>query len=142
MIAGAMELLRRKGASATSFRDVIRFTGTPRGSIGFHFPNGKQELLNEAVSLSCRLTTERLIKLFRDQGTRAGVKGFIDWWKAELEGNNFEGGCPVVAAVIESSSDVSLASEAVLPSGLMVPSPGGHPNCPTHGHPNCSTWPG
>ena len=45
MIAGAADLMSRLGVNATSMRDVVRHTATPRGSIGHHFPDGKRQLI-------------------------------------------------------------------------------------------------
>ena len=49
MIAGAADLMSRRGVNATSMRDVVRHTATPRGSISHHFPDGKRQLIAEAV---------------------------------------------------------------------------------------------
>ena len=49
MVAGAADLMSRRGVNATSMRDVVRHTGTPRGSIGHHFPRGKQQLIEDAL---------------------------------------------------------------------------------------------
>jgi len=52
MVAGAADLMSRRGVNATSMREVVRHTGTPRGSIGHHFPGGKQQLIEIAKALS------------------------------------------------------------------------------------------
>ena len=49
MVAGAADLMSRRGVNATSMREVVRHTGTPRGSIGHHFPGGKQQLIEDAL---------------------------------------------------------------------------------------------
>ena len=54
MISGAADLIRRRGVNATSLRDVVNHTGTPRGSLAFHFPGGKLELVGEAIALADR----------------------------------------------------------------------------------------
>jgi AcrR family transcriptional regulator len=49
MIAGAADLVGRLGVNATSMREVVRYTETPRGSIAFHFPGGKVELVQDPI---------------------------------------------------------------------------------------------
>jgi TetR/AcrR family transcriptional repressor of lmrAB and yxaGH operons len=50
MIHAAAELFRQRGYHATTFSDVVRESGAPRGSTYFHFPGGKQELAREAIA--------------------------------------------------------------------------------------------
>src|SRR5258708_12625483 len=50
MIRAASELFRQRGYHATTFSDVVRESGAPRGSTYFHFPGGKQELAREAIA--------------------------------------------------------------------------------------------
>src|SRR5258708_40200454 len=50
MIPAAAELFRQRGYHATTFSDVVRESGAPRGSTYFHFPGGKQELAREAIA--------------------------------------------------------------------------------------------
>ena len=50
MIHAAAELFRQRGYHATTFSDVVRESGAPRGSTYCHFPGGKQELTREAIA--------------------------------------------------------------------------------------------
>src|SRR6185437_6831736 len=50
MIHAAVELFRQRGYHATTFSDVVRESGAPRGSTYFHFPGGKAELAREAIA--------------------------------------------------------------------------------------------
>src|SRR6266568_3884850 len=50
MIRAASELFRQRGYHATTFSDVVRDSGAPRGSTYFHFPGGKAELAREAIA--------------------------------------------------------------------------------------------
>ena len=49
MIAAATRLLARDGLEGTSFSTVLAESGAPRGSIYHHFPEGKDQLVREAV---------------------------------------------------------------------------------------------
>jgi AcrR family transcriptional regulator len=101
MIAGAIDLVRRRGVNATSIRDVVQHSGTPRGSVAHHFPRGKQQLIEEAVMAAGREVGEPLKRLLADRGTIAGLRAFVASWRRVLETSDFAAGCPVLAAAIE-----------------------------------------
>src|SRR6478735_9579355 len=76
MVAGAADLMSRRGVNATSMRDVVRHTGTPRGSIGHHFPRGKQQLIEDAIEFAGRQVSGPLRHLTQDRGAIAGLREF------------------------------------------------------------------
>src|SRR5262245_33980827 len=101
MVAGAADLLSRQGVNATSLRDVVRHTGTPRGSIAHHFPNGKQELIADAIVYAGKQVSGPLKHLVETRGPRAGLHAFIALWRGTLEKTRFRAGCPVLAVAVE-----------------------------------------
>ena len=101
MVAGAAELLSRQGVNATSLRDVVRHTGTPRGSIAHHFPNGKQELIADAIVFAGKQVSGPLKHLVETRGAVAGLHAFIALWRGTLEKTRFRAGCPVLAVAVE-----------------------------------------
>jgi len=110
MVAGAAELLRRRGVAATSLREVVRHTRTPRGSLAHHFPSGKAQLLEEAIIYSRRRVSEPLGQTLRRLGPVEGVRAFALQWRRTLEASAFEAGCPVMAVAIERADDESGAA--------------------------------
>ena len=116
MIAGAADLIRRRGVNATSLRNVVNHTGTPRGSLAFHFPGGKLELVGEAIALADREVSIPLTHLMAEQGPVLGLRTFINGWKSILETTQFEAGCTVLSVAIEPYTDdgKSSASEEEL----------------------------
>ena len=101
MVAGAADLMSRRGVNGTSMRDVVRHTGTPRGSIGHHFPRGKQQLIEDAIAFAGRRVAGPLEHLTRDRGAIAGLREFIALWRKTLEKSKFQAGCPVLAVAVE-----------------------------------------
>ena len=73
MVAGAADLMSRRGVNATSMRDVVRHTGTPRGSIGHHFPRGKQQLIEDALVFAGRQVSGPLAHLMQEHGAISGL---------------------------------------------------------------------
>ena len=101
MVAGAADLMSRRGVNATSMRDVVRHTGTPRGSISHHFPRGKQQLIEDAIVFAGKQVSGPLQHLTQDRGAIAGLREFIALWRKTLERSKFQAGCPVLAVAVE-----------------------------------------
>jgi AcrR family transcriptional regulator len=101
MVAGAADLLSRHGVNATSLRDVVQHTGTPRGSLAHHFPLGKQQLVGEAIVFAGAQVSGPLRHLVHARGTIAGLRAFIALWRSTLEKSGFRAGCPVLAVAVE-----------------------------------------
>ncbi|MCF4164630.1 TetR/AcrR family transcriptional regulator [Zavarzinia compransoris] len=101
MVLGAVDLIRRRGLNATSVREVVRHTGTPRGSVGHHFPRGKLQLVEEALNFAGTEVGQPLAALVEAHGVEAGLRAFIAAWRKVLEASAFEAGCPVLAVSVE-----------------------------------------
>ena len=94
-------LIRRRGGNATSFREVVRHTQTPRGSIGHHFParqaatrRGGRDVRRSGGQSSTGAPDERA-------GRHRGTACIIGLWRSVLEGSHLEAGCPVPAVAVE-----------------------------------------
>ncbi|GAB2877994.1 TetR/AcrR family transcriptional regulator [Pseudoduganella ginsengisoli] len=105
MVAGAAELLSRRGMHGTSLREVVRHTDTPRGSISYHFPGGKAQLIEEAVRLAQQEISAILESLLREYGAVAGVRAAYTMRGKSLQESRFEEGCPVLVVAIERYTD-------------------------------------
>src|SRR6266567_576085 len=53
-------LLRERGYSATAMGDIVSASGSPKGSLFFHFPGGKEELASLAVADAGRATGDAI----------------------------------------------------------------------------------
>lgn len=100
IVAGAADMIRRRGLNATSIREVAKHAGTPLGSTYHYFPEGKQQLATEAV----RYTGEWVARSLRrelEAGPAAGLRAFLDLWRGIVVESDFHAGCPVLAVAIE-----------------------------------------
>ncbi|WP_245649754.1 TetR/AcrR family transcriptional regulator [Nocardia shimofusensis] len=104
MVAGAADMLRRRGLNATSVRELAKHSGAPLGSTYHYFPGGKTQLAAEAV----RFADERTVRTLRRQleaGPVAGLRGFVDLWRRVVLDSDFRAGCPVLAVSVEDQPD-------------------------------------
>ena len=52
MLASAAEVMRERGASGVTIDAVLARSGAPRGSVYYHFPEGRTQILTEALRYS------------------------------------------------------------------------------------------
>ena len=100
IVAGAADMISRRGLSATSIREMAKHAKAPLGSTYHYFPEGKQQLATEAV----RYTGEWVARSLRrelEAGPAAGLRAFLDLWRGIVVESDFHAGCPVLAVAIE-----------------------------------------
>lgn len=109
MVISAALLLRERGVAGTSIAGVLEHSGGPRGSVGYHFPGGRSELLTDALRWVGGLVSARL-KAGLDARTPAAelFADICDFYRGELTSTDFAAGCPVGAAAQESFGDDEL----------------------------------
>ena len=60
MVQATCELLEEQGYHATGLSEILQRSDTPRGSLYYYFPEGKEELAIEAIEQQGRLIESRL----------------------------------------------------------------------------------
>ncbi|TPL93036.1 TetR/AcrR family transcriptional regulator [Mesorhizobium sp. B2-3-10] len=107
MIEATALLLRRRGYHGTSLNDILSASGAPRGSLYFHFPGGKDQLVVEVTRASVAEVTERLGEaLAAERDPAVAVHHIYQSVARMLEDNEFSLGCPVAPVVLDSPGDV------------------------------------
>jgi AcrR family transcriptional regulator len=100
MIHGAALLVGTRGAKSASLRDLAREAGVPLGSTYHYFPEGKRQLVDEAVTTAGD-RIDRLISRAQEQGPDAAIDAIANGWRTVLESTDFRSGCPVLAVALE-----------------------------------------
>ncbi|MFF7473540.1 TetR family transcriptional regulator C-terminal domain-containing protein [Streptomyces sp. NPDC008092] len=100
IVAGAADLISRRGLNATSIRELARHAEAPLGSTYHYFPDGKQQLATEAVRYA-GTSVERLLRKELDAGPVAGLRAFLGLWRGIVVASGFRAGCPVLAVSVE-----------------------------------------
>lgn len=105
MLTASSRLFTEQGFEATGLLQIIEESGTPRGSIYFHFPGGKEQLGVEAVELSTLGTVAAVTKAIQRGGSTAeAVRLAARALAASLEQSDFQLGCPVATIALETAS--------------------------------------
>ncbi|MFH8500334.1 TetR/AcrR family transcriptional regulator [Streptomyces coeruleorubidus] len=100
IVAGAADMISRRGLSATSIREMAKHAKAPLGSTYHYFPEGKQQLATEAV----RYTGEWVARSLRKEleaGPVEGLRAFLALWRKIVVESDFHAGCPVLAVAVE-----------------------------------------
>ncbi len=99
MVEGAVRLLATRGVEGTSFSEVLAAADAPRGSVYYHFPGGKTELLHAALD---RASTRALGAMEATRGKSATevLERFLALWRGLLDYSKLSAGCAVVAITV------------------------------------------
>jgi TetR/AcrR family transcriptional regulator, lmrAB and yxaGH operons repressor len=110
MVETTAGLVHRRGFHGTSLNDILEESGAPRGSLYYHFPGGKEELVLEATRQGVAIVTQVLKEVLTDSPDPAdGVRAFIEAAAHELRDSGFVFGCPVAPIVLDSPESSALA---------------------------------
>ena len=104
MLISAAEVLRERGAAGVTIDEVLARSGAPRGSVYYHFPEGRNQILTEALQYAGEALTEVIDEAAAKGGIYL-VRQFVEFWDDLLVESDFTAGCPVVAAAIGSADD-------------------------------------
>jgi TetR/AcrR family transcriptional repressor of lmrAB and yxaGH operons len=109
-IIAAAKLLRRHGYNGTALSDILAAAGSPRGSLYFHFPNGKEQIAVAALTYAADAVRQGIAGAAK---TSKSADEFLirigRGMAADLERSDFKEGCPIAPTALE----ISGASEAL-----------------------------
>lgn len=100
IVAGAADLIRRRGLAGTTVRDLAAHSGAPLGSTYHYFPRGKQQLAAEAVTWAGDLVSG-ILRRELTAGPAAGLRAFLALWRRTVLDSDYRAGCPVLAVAVE-----------------------------------------
>lgn len=103
MIYSTAQLMRPEGVSSTSVCEVVAHANAPRGSVR-HFPDGREQLINEAVAWAGNFAASRVERLVAGMSRPTPSKLFasmVQHWIDEYRTQGFGGGCSLAAATID-----------------------------------------
>ena len=104
MLVSAAEVMRERGAAGVTIDEVLTRSGAPRGSVYYHFPEGRNQILTEALRYAGDAITASIDDAV-DLGAKVLLHQFVEFWERLLAESDFNAGCPVVAAAIGSADE-------------------------------------
>ena len=104
MLVSAVEVLRERGAAGVTIDEVLARSGAPRGSVYHHFPDGRSQILREALNFAGDEITASIDEAAGESATVL-LRRFVQLWEDALTESDYTAGCPVLAAAIGSGED-------------------------------------
>lgn len=93
MIEKTRELLELQGYCATGLSQILQESGAPRGSLYYYFPEGKDELIAEAIDQAAVHVEERIRTSLEGAGDPAeSIPAFIRSLAQAVERSGFQAG--------------------------------------------------
>ena len=112
-LAAAALLFRRQGFHGTALHDVLAAAGSPRGSLYFHFPGGKEQIGEAALHLAGEAVRAKIAQAATmSPNAEVFLTGIARAMAADLEQSAFCNGCPIATTALETAaqSDVLRAA--------------------------------
>ncbi len=99
------ELLDLQGYYATGLNEIIRASGSPKGSLYYYFPGGKEELTEEALEHVGRIVLGRIETHLRAVGPPSdAIGGFIRLVAENVEASGYKAGGPITTVALETAA--------------------------------------
>jgi TetR/AcrR family transcriptional repressor of lmrAB and yxaGH operons len=105
IIDATCELIEQQGYAATGLNQILDTSGAPKGSLYYYFPEGKDELVEEAIRRTDRAIAARLNEVLDEQpDPAAGMVEFLRTLAHYVEASDYRGGGPITAVALEAAS--------------------------------------
>jgi TetR/AcrR family transcriptional repressor of lmrAB and yxaGH operons len=105
IVGKTCELLELQGYHATGLNQIIKESGSPKGSLYYYFPGGKEELATEAVRQAGKIVLERIrANLANITDPVESIRGFIMNVALNVERSGFRAGGPITTIAMETAS--------------------------------------
>jgi TetR/AcrR family transcriptional repressor of lmrAB and yxaGH operons len=98
-------LLEKQGFHGTGLNEIVKESGAPKGSLYHYFPEGKEQMVAEAVLQSGRITAERIRSGLAGSSTASkALYDFVLLIAENVERSSFGAGGPLTAVAIETAT--------------------------------------
>ena len=102
MLEAAIALMRESGLSGAGINEVVRLSGAPKGSVYHFFPQGKQQLVAEALALySGRVQAFIEEALTRGQQPADKLEALFEAFARRVEAGGFQRSCAAGAVCLD-----------------------------------------
>jgi TetR/AcrR family transcriptional repressor of lmrAB and yxaGH operons len=112
-LAAAARLFRQQGYHGTALHDILAAGGSPRGSLYFHFPKGKEEIGEAALTLAGEAVRQAIAHA---AATSENAEVFLirlaRGMAADLEKSKFSEGCPIATTALETAAQSDVLGTA------------------------------
>jgi TetR/AcrR family transcriptional repressor of lmrAB and yxaGH operons len=109
LIETTADLIMRQGYHATGLNQITQESGTPMGSLYYHFKGGKDELVVAAMMANGEQTGNALRTVFSSASDAASaIEATIAYLSQQFEESQFQKGCPIATVTLEEAASNDL----------------------------------
>ncbi|MBU9673773.1 TetR/AcrR family transcriptional regulator [Planococcus sp. CP5-4] len=104
LVKTASRLFQLQGYHATGLNQITQESGAPKGSLYYHFPNGKEELAIESVQATADFVSSQIEQgLSSSTDAVEAIQTFITDMAERFQKEHRAGGIPIAAVALETS---------------------------------------
>ncbi|BDA80620.1 TetR family transcriptional regulator [Leptospira kobayashii] len=112
MIKAMAESLETIGYSGTGMNEIVKATDSPKGSLYFHFPGGKEDLASQALTRTGEDMGEEFAELLKSAKSPAqGISKIFQVLEERILKSNYAKGCPIATTALETASENNLVNK-------------------------------
>ncbi|MDF2788608.1 MAG: TetR family transcriptional regulator [Neobacillus sp.] len=104
LIKTASRLFQQQGYHATGLNQITKESGAPKGSLYYHFPEGKEQLAIESVQLTATFVSNRIEEgLNKFSAPVNAIQTFIIEMADQFQEERCKEGVPIAAVALETA---------------------------------------
>ena len=112
-LAAAARLFRQQGYHGTALHDILAAGGSPRGSLYFHFPKGKEEIGQAALTLAGEAVRQAIVQAAAaSENAEAFLVRIVRGMASDLEKSDYREGCPIATTALETAAQSEVLGAA------------------------------
>jgi TetR/AcrR family transcriptional repressor of lmrAB and yxaGH operons len=112
-LAAAAKLFRQQGYHGTALHDILAAGGSPRGSLYFHFPGGKEEIGETALTLAGEAVRKAIAGAAEtSEDAETFLIRIARGMAADLKTSDFKEGCPIATTALETAAQSDVLGAA------------------------------
>ncbi len=112
MIKAMAESLETVGYSGTGMNEIVKTTDSPKGSLYFHFPGGKEDLASQALKHTGEDMGGEFAELLKSaKSPTQGISKIFQVLEERILKSNFTKGCPISTTALETASENNLVNK-------------------------------
>jgi TetR/AcrR family transcriptional regulator, lmrAB and yxaGH operons repressor len=112
-VVAAVKLFSQRGYHGTALNDILDAGGSPRGSLYFHFPRGKEEIGQAASGLAGEAVRQVIANAAE---TSDNIENFltliVQAMASNLERSGYSEGCPIATVALETAAQSEILGAA------------------------------
>jgi TetR/AcrR family transcriptional repressor of lmrAB and yxaGH operons len=112
-LVAAARLFRQQGYNGTALHDILDAGGSPRGSLYFHFPKGKEEIGEAALTLAAEAVGRAIAHAAEtSESAETFLTRVARGMASDLERSGYKEGCPIATTALETAAQSEVLGAA------------------------------